>query len=51
MKYAVYHSHNESLRQIYRRSKKEAMARKRLNPQLNPESRKAGKPAEIGRRF
>lgn len=30
----VYHSHNEPLRQIYRRSKKEAMAKKRLKPQL-----------------
>jgi len=30
----VYHSHNEPIRQIYRRSKKEAMAKKRLEPQL-----------------
>jgi GT2 family glycosyltransferase len=32
-KVMVYHSHNETLRQIYRRAQKEAMARKRLNPQ------------------
>ena len=33
-KVMVYHSHNEPLRQIYRRAQKEAMARKRLNPQF-----------------
>jgi len=30
---AVYHSHNESLRQVFNRSRKEAMGRKMVNPE------------------